>query len=616
MDAIVRANRRLRMVLLVFTLLFLVIGGRIYYLTFLQPPFQAPARAEIIRGPIMDRRGLALAITEEASTIGISPQDIVDPEFTAEKLSAYLDMTPEDILQRFYINKNRKYFLLRRQLDNVTADRIVDLNLPGVRREAEYRRVYPAESLASNLLGFVGRDQSNALDGLERIFNQSLLTPEQAAPGKGPILALSLDSLIQYRLEKVLGRAFEESGSERAVGILMHIPTGEILALANFPNFDPNTYYRSSPFQRNNWAMRFNYEPGSTVKVFMAAMLLNENLVKEDERFFCSGEVHARHATVRCKSGTRTIRHGALTLEEIIERSCNVGTIKAMQKLKPPIFHRYLAELGLGRKTEVLPDGVGETEGYLPDIKNWLPSSGLYYPIGQGFSLTPLQLVRAGAAISGNGRLHRPILVREIRESGGRILQQAEARSVQLSYRPEVRKRVATMMAKVVQSGTGKKAYHKSISIIGKTGTGQKSSAQGYVEKYVVSFLGYFPGDQPEYVGLILFDEPQNNHAGGTLAAPVFRDFVAEILPIIQKGQAVRPMEKLAALQPRSPRAMRPGTVPDFRGLSASEALTASVKKELQIELKGSGFVFKQDPSPGSILKSGQKIILYLEYVE
>lgn len=609
-----RLKSRLRYVVIGFTVVFVLIAVQIFYLTFASSRRTTVRKPTVIRGPIVDRRGVALAITEEGSTIGIAPPEIRDPEFTADHLARYLDMSSEDVLKAFYVYKDRKYFLLRRQVDNVTADQIIDLRLPGVRRESEFRRVYPAETLAANLMGFVGRDHMNALDGLERIYNERLTTPEKNSPRKGPALYLTIDSLIQYRLEKELGETFEESGAERAVGVFMDVKTGGILALANFPNYNPNEYYRSSPIQRANSAIRLNYEPGSTVKVFMAAMLLQEGKVKEDERFHCPGEIHFNNQTIRCKSGNRIVRHGSLTLPEIIQRSCNVGTIKAMRRIDKAVLYRYLKELGFGEKTRVLPPGSGETDGYLAALDNWVPSSRYYIPIGQSFSVTPIQLLRAGASLANGGRLLRPHIADRFVDSDGEVILENKPVDEPGPFAPETTRAVVEMMRRVVTHGTGRRANIRELTIAGKTGTGQKASASGYTDKFVTSFMGYFPAEDPRYVGLIVFDEAGNNHAGGTIAAPVFGRVVKAIAPIIREGSKQVTIDKLEPAPIRPRRKTRPGLLPDLRGLSAREVFAITVRHpDIKVELRGSGYVFRQDPGPGTNLKRVKKLVLFLE---
>ncbi len=608
-----RARLRLRIVAVLFSIGFVIVLGRALYLAFGRGESPGADRRDILRGAIQDRRGFTLAITEEASSIGIAPPEVQDVEFTAENLARRLDMPVEEVLQRLYVNQNRRYFLLKRQVDNLTADQIVELRLPGVHREREYRRAYPGGSLASNLLGFVGRDQAHALAGLERDYNETLISGDPAIDPAGPTLRLTIDALVQHRLEQELASAFESSNSKRAAGMFMDVNTGAIIAMASLPNFDPNFYYRSNAFQRGNWNIRLNYEPGSTMKVFMAAILLNENAVRPNERFLCEGELHFHNSVVACRSRGRVVAHGALTLREIIQNSCNVGIIKAMQRIPRSRLYYYMNELDFGIKTEVLPPGSGETQGYFPEEKNWVPSTTYYMPIGQGFSITPIQLLRAGASLANGGRLVRPLLVSRIVAPDGRVLDQPEPDSRAGPFRAEVNRAVAEMMRLVVTRGTGRAANTPTIAIAGKTGTGEKSSATGYLDKYVASFLGFFPADNPRFVGLILFDEPQGAESGGSLAAPVFARVAESALDDFSAESDARAAERLTPLPEHPPR-INPAVMYDLRGLAARDALTiVAGYYQLPVEIRGGGYVVGQTPPPGTRMDGVRRITLYLD---
>ncbi|MCB1327294.1 MAG: transpeptidase family protein [Spirochaetales bacterium] len=607
-----KSRARLTVVAIVFTVAFCVVAFRIAYFA-LTGPASSGQDDPVLRGPIQDRRGFTLAVTEEASSIAVDPGAIYDVEQTAQLLGNRLDMDPARIVERIYQHQDRRWLYIKRQVDNLTADQILDLNLPGVYREREHRRNYPAHSLASNLLGFVGRDQTEALEGVERYYNELLLQSDPDAPSQGPTLQLTLDAFMQYRLEREMDAAFEASGSKRAAGMIMNISTGEILAMVSLPNYDPNEYYRSTAFQRGNWNIRLNYEPGSTVKVFMAAILLSENLVRPNELFHCDGEIHFRDSVVRCRNHGRVVAHGDLNLSQIIERSCNVGIIKAMQRVPRERLYHYMSALGFGSETLILPPGSGEEPGYFPDLNRWVPSTSYYMPIGQGFSVTPIQLLRAGASIASGGILVRPRVAERVLTGSGRVLNETQPIRTESPISPEVNRRVLDMMRGVVLRGTGRGANIPGMAIAGKTGTGEKSSARGYLNRYVVSFMGFFPADSPRYGALILFDEPQGDDSGGSLAAPVFGRVVAGILPYIEeRTEAVEP-GPLPPLPVRPPRVDRTHLY-DFRGMSARDAMELIADYYgVPFDLEGSGYVYAQSPQPGTSVEQLERIVLYLD---
>ncbi|MCB1170068.1 MAG: penicillin-binding protein, partial [Leptospiraceae bacterium] len=261
----------------------------------------------------------------------------------------------------------------------------------------------------------------------------------------------------------------------------------------------------------------------------------------------------------------------------------------------------------------ILPEGSGETEGYLPPPEDWVKSTRFYYPIGQGFSVTPIQLLRAASVIGNDGSLVHPRIVRKIVTEDGRAVEESKTAVDVTPFQPAQLAHIREMMRMVVKSGTGRAADMDEIRIIGKTGTGQKSSASGYSDRYAVSFLGMFPEDNPEYVGLILFDDVSGRWAGGSLAAPVFKKFVTSILPIIKAPRKTYRAHRFKT-ESRHPGSAPAETLADFKGMSAIQALEL-IGKEYQkpVQFSGSGAVFKQEPPPGTPLNRVNRIILYLD---
>ena len=521
------SKKRLQKVFIFFSFILILIALRIAWFTTTNS--RKEQKPQIVRGRIEDTNGITLAYTKESSTIAIAPKEIYDDEQLADILSFYLNEKPTKILHQIYQKQNYDYFYLKRQIDNLTANLLLEKQLPGVYREYEFKRVYPGYSLASNLLGFVGRDQDIGLEGLERDYNEIL--NHSSNDVQGDVIQLTIDSYLQRQLDEELGKTFNTSQSKRAVGIMLNLDNGEILALSNFPNFDPNEHYKYTSFERGNWSMRLSFEPGSTVKILMAAILLAENAVSVDKKFNCDGIIHFGNAAIRCRQNNKIIAHGKVNLSEILQYSCNVGMVKAMQKVKPEILYKYLKKLGVGNPTNIFPLGSGELSGYFPSPNEFVPSSMYYMPIGQSFTMTPLQLITIGSAVVQTKKNIQPFILK-------RILNASKTETIQ-EYRAEQRDNlfsenvvtvIRNMMRKVVTEGTGRAAYLPRLDVIGKTGTGEKSNAKGYLNKYVVTFLGFYPRNNPKYGVLILFDEPADENAtGGSLAAPVFRRFLSKI---------------------------------------------------------------------------------------
>jgi len=586
-------------------ILFNLLLVRVVYLVFFNDKIKNyQINKNVKRGMILDKRGIELSVSTESATIGINPANVYDPYFTAQYLSEPLNI-PQDKLESA-IKEKSNYFLLKREIDKDIGNKIANLALPGVRVEKEFKRIYPQGKLASNLLGFTGLDDDKALAGLENEYNLELMSPPNSSSERGNDIHLSLDSLIQYNLEKALAKVYKSTESTRAIGIFMDIDTGDILAMASYPNFDPNQYNNYPSSNHTNWAIRHVYEPGSTMKIFIALMLANEGVLGDNERFYCPGYIEFGNSLIRC-----TDKHGSVNLEEILQYSCNVGIIKASQKVSDKIFHSYLEKFHFGKRTGFLSN---ENKGYLPPLNKWKQSTPYFLSIGQGLSVTPIQLVASAASVVNGGRFINPRPVTKITNSYGELVHQFSVKSTDIGIKKSSRDSILKAMTKVVKSGTGKNAYLADISIAGKTGTGQKATpGKGYQEGlWSASFLGFFPAENPKIVGLILFDEPAGNvYSGGGLAAPVFREVVEGILPLLDRNEPLLSY-KLKHIQPKK-FLVNPNLAPNLIGLSLIEAIAALNDAKIRFTVSGSGFVLDQTPKPGEPINDKSVIRLTLE---
>lgn len=586
-------RERLYILFLLIIGLFIVLLGRVIHLTFYSSYGSvAKVKYKIQRGIIYDRRGIELALSQDSSTIGINPGNIYDSKFTASQLSPLLNFPADKIENE--INNRSGYFLLKREVANELANKIDSMALPGVRIEKEFKRIYPQGTLAANLIGFAGLDDDNALSGLESQYQEQMLSTSDNETLRGNNIHLTIDSLVQHRLEIALGKVFTETKSKKAIGIFMDIHSGNILAMASFPNFNPNEYSSYPPDSTTNWAIRHVYEPGSTMKIFMAMILLNENLVNSNEKFYCPGYVEFGNSTISC-----TGKHGPVDLEEILQYSCNVGIIKASQRIPKEVLYDYLDKFMFGKKTGLLPN---ENKGYFPELKKWTPATPYFMAIGQGISVTPIQLVTSAAAVVNGGKIFHPHLVSHITDSYGEIVSRTEVKFEHAGIKESTTHAILSAMTKVVKEGTGKNAFLKDYAIAGKTGTGQKAKpGLGYVKGlWSASFLGFFPADNPKIVGLILFDEPQSNvYSGGGIAAPVFRDTVEHIVPIIEKNYAANlyTLKKLDQFKIE----YNSSSIPDFSGLTIKESIAILENLKIDYKIYGTGFCYKQEETENEL---------------
>ena len=503
-----------------------------------------PVRLVPLRGEIVDRRGTPMAVSLKAGSVFAHPASVKDTDAAARRLSPFLGETPERLASR--LMQDVPFVWLARQIPLETARDVRALGIPGVGMETEGKRYYPNRTLAGHLLGFTGVD-SQGLEGLELRFDSYLKGPEdrllfqrdahgrvlwQEVPerqGRGGRcrLELTLDARIQFFTEQALEEAVRSSGSLTGTAVVMDPRSGEILALACAPAFDPNGYRRSTPCRWRNRAVTDAFEPGSTIKVFTVAAALEEGLVGEETRFDCEGGSY--------RYGRRLLRdmrpHGELSVREILMVSSNIGVTKIADLLGGPTLATYLEAFGFGKRTGV--DLPGEVAGVLRDAQTWSEVEVATHAFGQGFSATALQLARAFSVLANGGRLVDPFLVRAVRDEQGLAVVERTPRAFPHVLSERTARRVLHLMEAVVEGGTGGDAGIRGSHVGGKTGTAQKfdPAAGAYAtDRHVVSFAGVLPLENPEIVVVVVLDEPRGRASGGRTAAPVFRRIASRSL--------------------------------------------------------------------------------------
>jgi cell division protein FtsI (penicillin-binding protein 3) len=499
------------------------------------------------RGTIYDRTGRELAVSLKVTSVFAQPAAVENPPATAEALAPLLGLPAKDILAR--LTAGKPFVWLQRQLDPPKADAISDLNLKGIGLFPESRRYYPRQELAAHVLGMVGLDD-RGLEGLEHQYDDLLggqpqfVSAQQDALGRiifrqdepepqRPIfdLTLTIDEVLQYITERELQRAVERSRAKAGTAIVMDPWTGEILALANQPTFDPNAYKRAGAAARRNRAATDAFEPGSVFKVILLAGALEEGAVRPDDRFFGeNGAIEVSGITIRDHE-----KYGWLTAQEILIHSSNVGAIKIGQKLGKSLYYHYISSFGFGTLTGL--DLPGETPGFMRRPRGWSALSLSVLSLGQELSVTPLQIATAFAAVANGGNLVRPHVVRALRaqdESVQRVVAPVVIRRV---ISPETARTMLTMLRGAVEEGTGKEAALAEYAVAGKTGTAQKvdpATGRYSHQKVVASFVGAVPAEAPRLVILVMIDEPETLRWGGSIAAPAFREIARDVLKYLQ----------------------------------------------------------------------------------
>jgi cell division protein FtsI (penicillin-binding protein 3) len=496
------------------------------------------------RGVIYDANYKELAVTLDTDSIGIHPKQVPDIEKAALDLSKTLQFNRKEIKAK--LMTDQPFIWIKRQIDPSQKTQIEALKQPGVVFVPDPRRFYPQRTLAAQVIGFSGLD-GNGLEGIECSYNRYLEGKElksevlRDARGRGfsPIkgsladtagsnIILTIDDKTQVSTEASLAQAVTEFNGKSGIAVVMDPKTGAVLAMAHYPTFNPNSY---SKFDRETWrnrAISDSYEPGSTMKIFTASAAIESGLLNPASRFYCEeGSYHLGRATLH-----DTHKYGELTLSEIVKFSSNIGAAKVAEKIGNKTLGKQLVAFGFGEKLGV--DLPGEAPGQLRSYNRWKPIEMATIAFGQGVAVTALQVITAASAIANGGDLMQPYLVKAITDTNGCLIQKTEPKVIQKVMSEKTAHSIRDMMRSVVEEeGTGTNAQMEGYTVGGKTGTAQKVGPGGRYEggKFIASFVGMFPWEDPAVVILVIVDEPGPKHYGGTVAAPAFKR-IAEDLAI------------------------------------------------------------------------------------
>ncbi|WP_031513410.1 stage V sporulation protein D [Desulfofalx alkaliphila] len=584
---------------------------------------EVPVEAK--RGTIYDRNMNELVTSVSSDSVYAIPSHVENKEETAKHLAQLLNMDEETILNK--LKKQSSFEWIKRKMDWDTAQKLKELNLEGIGFAEESRRFYTQEGLASHLLGFTGMD-NQGLIGIEKSYDEQLMgIPGQIVvehdaagreiphalhhyipPEQGNHLVLTIDQTIQYFVERELDKIVADFNPTSAVIIVMDPNTGEILGMGNRPTFDPNNWqdYQSSIWDRNH-AIWYNYEPGSTFKIITAAAALEENAVKLDDHFYDPGYIKVADRRIRChKAGG----HGSQSFREVVCNSCNPGFVEVGLNLGVERFYKYITAFGFNQLTGIeLP---GEAKGILINEKNATNLNIATMSMGQSIAVTPIQLISAVSATINGGNLMRPYIVKEIRDSENKVVKNFKPQEVRQVISEDTSKLLRELLEDVVLNGTGRNAYVEGYPAGGKTGTAQVvGSSGGYVSgKYVSSFAGFAPVDDPQIAVLIMVQEPKGGiYYGSQVAAPVFAPLARDILRYMgipetrDMERPVRPFETVEKQVETE--------VPNVVNLPLTEAQRELRAAGLAFQTKGEGqVVYRQTPKAGAVVKSGSTVII------
>ncbi len=624
------------------------------------------------RGLILDRQGRELARSVDVDSFYADPREVEDVEAAASALARVLNVDGVGLAARLKTAKEarRGFVWLARKVEEEQSRAVRGLKLKGVYSTEEQKRRYPKGALAGHVLGFVGGEEKGrdkGLAGVEQIYDAALTgesgrlvlnadakrRPFESAGSEardGQTLVLTIDETVQHIVERELAAAIERTQAKSAAAVVLEPHTGEVLALANAPSFDPNDAGSVSAESRRNDALQNIYEPGSTFKIVPFTGALEEKLIKPDDRIDCPGSISLPGRVVHDHA------RGSLTVTEALAKSSNVAAIKLGQRLGNERLYDYIRRLGFGAKTGVeLP---GETAGLVRPVAKWQPGSIGSIPIGHEVGVTPVQMAAAYAAIANDGVRVAPHLVREVRDVEGKVVARTEAESHRV-VSAETARVLRGMMEEVTLKGTARAAQLDGYTAAGKTGTAQKidPKTRAYSQtKYVASFVGFAPIENPSVVIIVVIDEAVGLHQGGQVAAPVFREIANQVLPYLDvmpdqepdaKATAAGQLAAAPAAAPVLPTATGAGragedegagveasnlpvvaeraaggmaevvyasareralVMPDLRGRSVRDVARICERLGLELEARGEGRALRQSPEVGAAVAPRQTV--------
>lgn len=499
------------------------------------------------RGSIYDRHNRILALYLDVFSVYAVPEEIDNKESVSEILAKGFGLDKEIILGR--LRRYKSFAWIKRKIKKEETEKVKSFNLKGIYLMREAKRFYPSGILASHILGLVGIDDTG-LEGVELYYDRQLrgeygwkrlyrdakrreiiLGEEEILPSKdGNSLVLTIDEIIQHIIEKEIESIVEKFKPEAISIIAMNPATGEILALANFPSYNPNHPNEiSRPFLRNR-AISDSIEPGSIFKIVTMAAAIEEGIVDFDTKFFCENGIY--------KIGNRILHdyrpYGTLTFREIIEKSSNIGVSKIAQKLGKYKLAEFIEKFGFGRPTGI--DLPGEAKGIVRDVTEWSYTDLTTIPMGQGIACTPLQLAVAISTIANDGIMMKPHIVKEIIGKDGKTIVKFKPTPVRRVVSKRTVLKCKDILKGVIEHGTGKRAKLIQYTACGKTGTAQKVNPDGgyYKDKFIASFIGFAPYRNPKLALVICVDSPKGKHFGGVVAAPAFRNIVRKVFSYLE----------------------------------------------------------------------------------
>ncbi len=598
---------------------------------------QVDRKLQSPRGTIYDRHGSPLAMSVVTKSLYADPQMLKkNPEDIAELVAPYVSISKEAIVEN--LKEDTAFVWLDRMMEpdkSKAVEKIIeDEKLEGLNFVEESKRYYPNGNLAAQVLGFVGTEDKG-LDGLEMVLDDELkggLTKEVVAtdrkgnaifgsvlaqylPDKGKSVTLTIDATVQFIAERALEQAMVDTKPAHASVIVMDPKTGEILAMANRPTYDPNHYDKGKEQDFKNIAVTNLYEPGSTFKPIIASAALASGKWTVDTVYNDTGSIMASGHVMQNWNGEG---YGKVRLLEILKFSINTGMARLGLTTGPEILSEYVHKYGFGQPTGIeLP---GEGEGLLFNPEEMADIDTASMSIGQGIAVTPLQMVRAFGAIANGGILMKPHIVKAYNNPDGTVASETQTESQGQAIPENVASTIVDILEKEVSEGGGNKAMVEGYHFGGKTGTAQKLNTEygGYLDgRYIASFIGFGPVEDPKFVVLVAIDDPSNGSIyGGQIAAPVFKDIMSQLVRYYQISPSVKEEVKVGATTVQTlpnPSKNSDGsvTLPNFAGFPYGAVRDWLNEAGLYFKPDGTGNAISQDEAPGSAAFPGDAITVH-----
>jgi cell division protein FtsI/penicillin-binding protein 2 len=627
------------------------ISNHEYYKLLAEKQQNKPQNVKAERGLIQDVNGEVLTYTRDNISFYVDTRMAKKYE-TAKKIA-------EEFSKVMQKEKNYYLNIIENGSKNVCIEKKVPMNkalllkrlpIEGLTFKEDFTRVYPYGSLASHILGYVDYELQGQ-EGIEKkfdnhlkgvkgnfIFERDVLgriisfdETKSTPPIPGSNIKLTINKSYQQILEEALINGINKFGGEYAVGIIMNPNTGEILSLANLPNFDPANYQIFEDANRRNRAITDTYEPGSTIKSISLAILFDQNLAKVDEKI----ETDKGKFTFRSITFSDTHPSEVLTVREILEKSSNVGAVKLSQRISEEQFYKYYRDFGFGNPTSI--DLPGETSGKLKKPNRFTPHTKMFMAHGYELSVSPIQMVSAFSALINGGNLYQPFIIKEITDHTGKVLEHKEPIKIRGVVKKSTSDLIRELMIGVVEHGTGIEAQLENVLVGGKTGTAQLLINNSYSSnKHNSSFIGFFPAENPKVVCFILVSAPHVGSYGGLVAAPIFKEvaekIVAADLTLFPEKKKIERNKNLIdqfmtdlKTAPRSTSRSylnvsneiqnknvnrkffieSKTTMPDLVNRSMRDAITQLNELGLEYQITGIGKVFEQSILPGAAIAPG-----------